>query len=193
MILNGQFKDIMETQEKYMEQAEIKVKNILSYLYEEESDTLKEISKLKETMHQKITSLEKKYEEVMNQRRELEEKFNHLKEVTDDQWETSREDFELFLQYAEIDRETFIQKAESLIENIGGKIQELEEKTANVASETRESIHEKIKNLNISRNELRARVDKIKENSGEQWKDIKDWFAEKSKSVKEYISSIGHN
>lgn len=183
----------METKEKYLEQAEIKVKNLLAYLYEDESDTLKEISKTRETLNQRITDLEKKHADITKQRKELQEKFNHLKDVGDNQWTKTKEDFELTLKYVEGDKESFIQKAEGLITEIGSKIQELEDRAVDAATEVRADIDEKVKDLKISREELRSKVNRIKKDTGEHWKEIRRWFVKKSKSVKEYITSIGQD
>ena len=181
----------METKEKYLEQAEIEVKTLLSDLYEEESYTLKEISRIRDTLQHKVSALENEFNDVSKKRKELQEKFNRLKEAGDEGWTKVKEDFELALKYAEGDRESFIQKAEKLLNDIGTKIGELEEKAVNATEEVRNNMNDKIKNLNISRDELQAKVNKIKEDSTDKWKEIKHWFAEKSKSVKDYITSIG--
>ena len=183
----------METKEKYLEQAEIKVKNVLSDLYEAESDTLKEIGKTKEKLDHKLTELKSHYSEVIKQRELLQDKYMHMKEAKDKQWDKSREEFELILEYIEGDKGSFIQKAENVIAELGVKIMEIEKKASDAASETKATLTKKIDELKSTKADLQEKIDKIKTDSSDKWKEAKHWFFEKSRIVREYISTIGQD
>ena len=180
----------METKEKYLEQAEIKVKNLLSDLYESESDTLKETGKIRDRLNQKISDLKEHYSDITKQRTDLQEKFNQLKKADDTHWEKAKEEFEVTLNYVEGNKDNFIQKAEALISELGNQIQEIEEKAVSAASDVKDVLGQKVNDLKDFKGDLQEKLDKIKNDSGDKWKEIKHWFIEKSKSVKEYISHI---
>lgn len=183
----------MNTNEKYLEQAEIKVKNLLSDLYESESVTLKEIGKTKEKYTERITHLEAHYSEVLKQREELQKKFSELKSADSSGWEKAKENFELMLNYLEGDRESFIQQAESVLLEISEKIDEVQKKTVDAAAEAKQDLNEKIDEMKHSKEELQEKLDKIKSDTSDKWKEVKHWFAEKSKSARDYITSVVHD
>ncbi len=183
----------METKEKYLEQAEIKVKNALSDLYETESDTLKAIRKTREKLDHKLTELKSHYAEVIKQRELLQDKYKHLKEARDKQWQKSKEEFELILEYIEGDKESFIQKAENVIAELGVKILEIEKKTSDTASETKAAFTKRIEELKTSNADLQEKIDKIKTDTSDKWKEVKHWFFEKSRIVREYISTVSQD
>jgi peptidoglycan hydrolase CwlO-like protein len=181
---------IMKAKEKYLEQTEIKVKNLLSELYETESAIQKEIMKTKDKLNDKLFDLESDYSELFKKRKELQKKFDQLKFIGDSQWENARNDFDLLLKYVEGDRETFIKKAELVIKELGDKIQEIEDKTIDTASDVKNDLAQKVNEMKISKQELQEKIDTIKSDTGDRWREIKHWFLEKSNSAKEYISSI---
>ncbi len=179
----------METKEKYLEHAEIRVKNLLSYLYESESDSLSEIAKLKERLQKKISGLEEYIATITKQRGELQSRLDDLKKAKDDQWEKAKEDLELQIKYVEGDRETFIHKAELILSDLGSKIQDLEEKAVNAASDAKTDLNERLKDLKKSRDDLEEKMHKIKTDASDQWEEVKDWFMDKYKSLKERFSA----
>jgi len=181
----------METKEKYLEKAEIKVTNLISELYESESDTLDQISKTKEKMRNKLDDLKTHYTEIINQREELENKYRYLKEAGDAHWENAKKEFELTLQYVEGDKDTFIQKAETVLLEMGEDIYNLEEKAKEAASDVKKELNEYIDDLKNTREELKEKLENIKHDSSETWRDIKHWFIEKSRGIKQYFSNIG--
>jgi DNA repair exonuclease SbcCD ATPase subunit len=180
----------MNTKEKYLELTEIKVKNLLSELYESESEIQKEKMKTKEKLTHKITVLENEYSDLTKKRKELQDKFEQLKSLGDAQWERAKGDFDLLLKYVEGDKETFIDKAEIVIRELGDKIQEIEDKTVDTAADVKDELTQKIKELQVTKKELQEKIDTIKNDTGDRWRDIKHWFIEKTKSVKEYIASV---
>ncbi len=179
----------MKTKEKYLEQTEIKVKNLLSELYESESEIQKETMKTKEKLSHKISELESEYSELTKKRMELQEKFEQLKSVGKVQWENAQQDFDLLLKYVEGDKETFIQKAEMIIHEIGLKIKEIEDKAVDTASDVKNELTQKANELKLSQKELQEKIDTIKSDTSDRWREIKHWFIEKTKKVKEYIAS----
>lgn len=179
----------MKTKEKYLEQSEIKVKNLLSELFESESETQNEMMKTKEKLNQKIAELETKYSEISKKRKELQEKFEQLKSVSDNQWENAQNDFDLLLKYVEGEKETFIHKAEEMIDAMGKKIQETENEVIDAAKDVKVELTQKVNDLKTYRQELQEKINAIKNDTGERWREIKHWFIEKSKSVKEYLVS----
>lgn len=179
----------METKEKYLEQAEIRVKNLLGYLYESESDSLNEIAKLKERLSEKISSLEGYISHITKQRGELQSRLDDLKKAKDVQWEKAKEDLELQIKYVEGDRETFIHKAELILSDLGSKIRELEEKAVNAASDAKTDLNEKLKDLKKTKDELEEKMRRIKADTTDQWKEVKDWFIDKYQSIKERFST----
>jgi len=173
----------MEIKDKYLEKTEIKVKNLLSELYEYESEVQKEKMKIKEKLSYTIEVLEKEYKQLTQKRKELQEKFEKLKAVGDNE-------FEVLLNYIEGDKESFIDKAESLINELGDKIQELEDNAVDTAVDVKIDLAKKTNELKNTKKELQEKLEIIKSDTDDRWRDIKHWFIDKSKSVKEYIASV---
>lgn len=109
----------MEAKEEYLEQAEKKVRNLLSELYESESETQKELVKTKAKQNPKITYLETQYSETRKKRRDLQQQFEHLRSVDDVQWDNTQKEFDSLLEYVESNvdsnKVTFIEKTESVM------------------------------------------------------------------------------
>lgn len=179
----------METKEQYLEQAEIKVKNLLGYLYESESESLNEISKLKNRLTKRIAELEDYVANLDKQQKELQDKFNALKNMPQNGWQKAKEDLELHIKYVEGDRESFIQKAEIILSEMGNKIQELEEKTLEAASDAKTELNKRIDELKSYREDLNEKIKKVKNDTSDQWKDIKKWFMERYNAVEKYMKS----
>jgi hypothetical protein len=179
----------MEKKEVYLEEKEIQVKNLLSELYETESGILDKIAKTRRKSEEKINDLKSKHSDIAKKRKELEKKYKKLKKAREDKWEKEKEQFDLFLEYLEGDRDTFIHKAEDLIDDISDKIQELEKKTVGTATEMNEEIKKRINNLYLTKEEIQEKLEKVKTESSEKWMDIKQWFNEKSKAIKDYFAS----
>lgn len=179
----------METEEQYFQQAEIKVKNLMGYLYESESESLDEISKLKEKLSRRIAELEKYLDDLVKQRKELQDKFEALKNSNRKNWQQAREELELQIKYVEGDREGFLKKTEIIISEMGNKIQELEEKALNAASDAKAELGKKIDELKSYRDDLKEKITKVKNDTSDQWKDIKHWFLDQYKSMKQYMKS----
>lgn len=179
----------METKEKYLEQADIRVKYLMGYLYESESESLNEISKLKDRLSRRINELEEYVANMAKQKKELQEKFDALKKADESHWENAKENLELHIKYVEGDRESFIIKAEILLSELGNKIEELEAKALDAASEAKIEINKKIEELKSYRDDLNEKVEKVKKDTSEQWTDIKHWFTGQYNTVKQFVKT----
>jgi chromosome segregation ATPase len=182
----------MKNKNDYLKASEIKVKKLLADLYEEDSNTLKELGRVRAKFSQQINELEEKEKELTKKRTELEKHFNQLKKADAKTFNEAKDRFEISLNYAEGDKENFIEKAEAMIGFIGDKITDYQEKLHDAAEDTSELLQLHIDDLQATKDELIGKIDKIKTGGTETWKDVKYWFLEKKESVKEYISSIGN-
>lgn len=176
----------METKNRYIIENEIKVKNLLSDIYENESSLLQDIQKNKDQLNE----LENEYKNQKKIRNDLMDKFNRLKDSGLSDWEGNKAEFEMALSYAEGDKEGFIQWAELILEDINLSIREGEEKVKKATEKSRGKLTDMIEELKIRKNELQERLDEARKDSGENWKEIKHWFIEKSKTGKEYFQSF---
>lgn len=176
----------METKKRYINENEIKVKNLLSDIYENESRLLKHIHKKKD----QLAELENEYKHQKKIRNDLMDKFDKLKDSGSSDWEDNKAEFEMTLSYAEGDKDSFVQLAESILNDINEKISEGEEKMKEAADKSQEKLSDLIEDLKTRKNELQEKLNEVREDSGEKWKDIKHWFFEKSKTAKEYFQSL---
>lgn len=180
----------ISNREKYLEKAEIKVKNLLSELYEDESETLDEKVKVRERLNKELLDLENHFNDINDKRTDLQLKFKNLKEANNKNWEKVKNEFEMILKYVEGDKESFITKAEALISDLSLRIAEMEQDAMQYVDEAKEQIEQRISTLKNSRFELQEKVNKIKADTSDQWREIQHWFIEKTESVKSYLSNI---
>ena len=178
----------MELKEKYLEQTDIKVKNLLSELYESESKTQKEIFEIKKKLRKKINELENKHQKISMKRENLIDEYNELKYATGVEWESEKHKFNELLNTIEGDKDTFIVKAESVVNDLAENIRKIEEKGSLVGEDMKDELMKKAGELNEFKQELQNKIEEIKNDSSDRWRDIKHWFIEKSNKVKEYIS-----
>ena len=177
----------MESKTSYIEKNEIKVKNLLSEMYQNESGVLSRIRKKKdhlEVLNSEIKELENDYRNQKNLREELTAKFDDLQKSGSDGWENFRQEYEMILNFAEGDKNSFILTAEVFMEELNKRILEMEESVKESSSEIRKKSQEMLQELNERRNALQSRLEEAKEDTGELWKEIKQWFIERANSVK---------
>lgn len=179
----------MQAKEKYLEQAEIKVKNLLSDLYESESKMQKQIFETGKKHNQKIEELKNQYKEIKKRRTELVDKFKQLKDADRSQWGNVQKDFDMLIQHIEGDKKTFIKNAESALQELGSKILDLENRATEAATDVKNDLIKQANDLKISKKELKEKIDSVKNDSTEKWREIKHWFIEKTKSLKDYLPS----
>lgn len=177
----------MENKESYIVQNEIKVKNLLSDMYHNESAILSRIHKKKDQMEllkTELEEMEKEYQNHKSLREELTAKFDDLQKSGSSSWEDFRKEYEMILNFAEGDKNSFIQTAESFIEELNDKIQELEKSVKESSSEIKDKSQEMLKELNERKKALQDRLEEAKEDTGELWKEVKQWFIERANSVR---------
>lgn len=178
----------MNKKEKYLQEIEIKVKNILSDLFQSESIKLKEINRLKNKLGKKISLLENEVSELRQTRQSIEKRYDTLKEAGDVQFASAKNELENLLNYIDNDKETFIKQAEEVMQELQRYIHGFEIETANMVEEAEDEFGETVERLKGIRKEIEEKVENVKKDSSEKWKDIKAWFDGKRKSVREYIA-----
>jgi len=177
----------MENKETYIVQNEIRVKNLLSDMYNSESSLLSSISRRKERLDElkkEIAEMENDYQRQNNLRLDLTSKFEELQKSKSSKWEDFKKEYEMVLDFAEGDKNSFVQRAEEFMEELNGKIQDLEEKVRESSADAKQKSKEVLDELNQRKEALQDRLDEAKSDTGEVWKDIKQWFIERAKSVR---------
>ena len=177
----------MENKETYMVQNEIKVKNLLSDMYHNESSVLSRIRKKKEQLEHMKSDLEEAQKDYENQKKlriELTSKFNDLQKTGSSAWEDFRKEYEMILNFAEGDKTSFIKTAESFIEELNDKILELEKSAKDKSSELKEKSRDILNELKERKSALQSRLEEAKEDSGEVWIEVKQWFIERANSIR---------
>lgn len=177
----------MENKETYIIKNEIRVKNLLSEMYNSESSLLSKISKKKEQLdelNKEIEEMEEDYQNQNNLRLDLTNKFEELQKSRSSNWEDFKKEFELVLDFAEGDKNSFIQTSEAFINDLNDKIRDLEEKATESSADMKEKSQEMLDELNERKTALQKRLDEAKSDTGEVWIDIRQWFIERAKSVR---------
>jgi chromosome segregation ATPase len=177
----------MENKQTYIVQNEIKVKNLLSDMYNNESSLLGKISKKKDhlnSLKKEIREMEKDYENQNQLRNELTEKFEDLQESNSSDWEKFRREYELVLDFAEGDRFSFIETAETFMDELNEKIGVMEEKVKEASADAKKKSQEMLDELNERRSDLQERLEEVKADSGERWMEFRQWFMERANSVR---------
>lgn len=177
----------MENKETYIAKNEIRVKKLLSEMYNNESNLLSKLEKEKEQLRElnhKIEQLEEDYQNQKSLRNDLTEKFNALKEQSVSSWEDFKSEYEMVLDLAEGDKNNFIQKAEAFINDLNVKIDELNEKVKDSAEATRKKSEQMRDELNERKEALQQRLAEAKEDTGEVWVEVKQWFIERAKNLR---------
>jgi septation ring formation regulator EzrA len=100
-----------------------------------------------------------------------------------------KNDFEATLNYIEGDRETFIEKAEEAIAVLSTKLNEFEKKIEESTGEARERFVEMYNNMKTNRDDLASKLEEVRKNADDSWKDVKHWFLEKARSFRDYITA----
>ncbi len=178
----------MNDKKKYLEQSEIKVKSLIADLYIKESETKKEMLKVRDKLTQKIDDLELHYNNAAENRKLLKSKYELLQQANERQWETAKTEFELLLDEIEGDREGFIKKAESIINEIGNKIKDAERKTVVASSEVRADLGDRVNELKKTRAGLQEKLEELKSDTSDKWFKVRNWFIEKTENIKDIIT-----
>lgn len=183
----------MKNKETYIARNEIKVKNLLSEMYNRESSLLSKISKKKDRfdeLKKEINGLEEEYRNQNDLRLDLTSKFDELKKSGSSGWEDFKKEYEMVLDLAEGDKNKFIQSAETFMEDLGVKIREIEKQARESSSGVKEQSKEMLEELNQRKADLQKRLDEARSDTGEVWKDVRQWFIERAKSVRSVFHTI---
>jgi chromosome segregation ATPase len=181
----------MENKQAYLDKNKIRVTSLLSEMYDNESRLLSKLEKKKEQLREvqeEIRELTEDYENQKNLRDDFTSKFNAIQEPSASNWEDFKSEYEMVLEFAEGDKGKFIQKAEAFIDELNGRISELNEKLKDSADATREKSQQMLDELKERREALQKRLDEATEDSGEVWMEVKQWFIERAKSIKSVLS-----
>jgi hypothetical protein len=176
----------MENKAQYVARNEIRVKNLLSDMYQGESNLLSKIHKKKERLDElkkEIEEMEEEYKNRNNLRLNLTDKFEELQHSGSSNWEDFKKEYEMVLEFAEGDKNSFIRTAEAFMTELNGKIGELEEKTRESSSDVKERSKKMLGELKERKAALQQKLDEAKSDTGEVWKEIRQWFLERAKSV----------
>jgi chromosome segregation ATPase len=177
----------METKEKYIVENEVKVKSMLSEMYNNESSLLAKINKKKEHLEQlrsEIAEMEKDFQNQNNLRTELTHKFEVIKDSETPDWEEFRKEYEMVLDFAEGDKNNFIAKAESFLDDLNKRIGQLENSLKEASEEAQKKTQEMLEDLSERRNALQSRLEEAKVDTGEIWKEVRQWFIERANSIR---------
>jgi chromosome segregation ATPase len=183
----------MENKQAYIDKNEIKVTSLLSDMYDNESRLLSKLEKKKEhlkAIQDEISELTEDYQNQKNLRNDLTNKFKAIKEPSASNWEDFKSEYEMVLDFAEGDKSRFIQNAEAFMEELNGRINELNEKLKDSADATKKKSQQMLEELNDRKEALQKRLDEAKDDTGEVWMEVKQWFIERAKSLKAALSRV---
>jgi chromosome segregation ATPase len=178
----------MDNKQAYIDKNEIKVKSLLSDMYDNESRLLSKLEKKKEHLRElqdEISELTKDYQNQSKLRNDLTDKFKAIKEPNTSNWEDFKSEYEMVLDFAEGDKSKFIQNAEAFMEELNGRTNELSERLTDAADNTKEKSQQLLDELNVRKEALQKRLDEAKEDTGEIWMEVRQWFIERAISIKD--------
>lgn len=177
----------MDNKQAYIDKNEIKVTSLLSDMYDNESRLLSRLEKKKEHLREvqdEISELTKDYQNQSKLRNDLTNKFKAIKEPNASNWEDFKSEYEMVLDFAEGDKSKFINNAEAFMEELNDRIAELDEMLTGAADATREKSQQLLNELNERKEALQKRLDEAKEDTGEVWMEVRQWFIERAKSIR---------
>jgi len=177
-----------EERKSYEQRAEVIAKKLLSKIYALESKALE----AKMDALQNRDKLEKQVEDLVRQRKELEQKYYDLVHASDSQWRNVSEDFEALINQINTDRQQFYDKAQGWLNDMNVKIADLEEKARHSSHEIRDGIQEQLKGLREQRERLQKNLVDMQQESGERWKSFRDGLDEGLHSMKTAINRVYH-
>lgn len=177
----------MKNKDSYITQNEIKVSNLLSDMFDNETNLLKKIKKKKDKikkLRSELKELEKDYKGQKTMRVDLTKKFEDLKKSTSAKWEDFKSEYELILNLAEGDKTKFVEKADDFMEDLNKRIKELEGAVKKSSDKSRQKSQELLEELLGRKDVLQKKLDSVREETGEIWKEIKQSFIAGAKSIK---------
>lgn len=180
----------MNDKKNYIKENEIKVKTLMSGMYNSESALLSRIKKKRDKrdeINQEIRMLEKEYKTRKKLRESLTDRFEELKKSTADEWESLKQEYELILDAAEGDKSDFVRNAESIIASLESEISNLEDRIKKSSKSASEKTRETLDEMKLNREEMQKRLNEAKESAGDLWKEASLWFSDKTERISKYF------
>jgi hypothetical protein len=166
----------MEQKENYLKKVEFKVKNLLTDIYQTELNLMKEIGTTKEKLNRRIKELENRHTASMRLRQQIQEKLTRLKDAGKEEWDMARYEFELLLDYLQEDKKRFLETAENLLTEFTKKIREMEKQSVDKANAVEPDHDKRLQEMQESRSELEAKIQKIRKKADNKISELKDIF-----------------
>lgn len=178
-------KEKKKTERKdYEIRAEIIVKRLQARILEMEAKAME----AKQNTEGNINELEEKINSLVDQRKELNQKFDELKGSSKDKWDKLVIEFENFLAHVNADKQEFYEKAELWIQDAAERIDELEEKAKHASEDLKIKINDQVGHIKEYKESLEVKFSELKKSQGENWHKVKDGFEENLSKVKESIN-----
>ena len=173
--------------DKIQRDLEIKMKNVLSDIYESEAAAMDELERRKNKHQKRVDALQEELDQLKESRELLEKKYNSFKKASEKDLIKAREEIEMALIDIQGSKETFIRTAEKKIEWINDQIDDLEKSMKDAGKDASKELEKSIDNFKEKRDELQDQVEKARQDATESWLEMKKIFAEKYASFKESI------
>ncbi|GBD97828.1 MAG TPA: coiled coil domain-containing protein [Nitrospirae bacterium] len=87
-------------------------------------------------------------------------------------------------------KKAYIEKLEAKLREWSVDIDKLKEKAGNSEAKIREEFHKRIEDLQIKREDIKKRLRKLKEASGETWKDLRSGTEDLWQDMKAAIEKV---
>lgn len=178
------YKTNMKARNEYEIKAEIIVKQLKAKIYDLEAKALE----AKFNAKTGLGELERKIKSLKNQRENLDQKFDGLKNASKEKWEILVSEFEEFVSDVNNDKHNFSEKAELWIAEFSIRIDELEYKAKNANEELKHKIKGQIENIKNQKKILEEKLTELKESQDGNWQKLQDGFDENLSKVKDSIS-----
>jgi DNA repair exonuclease SbcCD ATPase subunit len=156
-------------------------------MYKNESDLLSKIEKKKKqlkSLKSDVREMKKDYRNQKKLRIDLNDKFDDLQNSGASKWEDFKKEYEMVLDFAEGDKNSFIQAAEGFLEELNERISGLEESMKESSAQAKDKSKELLDLLNERKDALTGRLEEARSDTGELWKEVKQWFIERANSIR---------
>jgi hypothetical protein len=174
----------MKERKEYELKAEIIVKQLKAKIYELESKALEAKLKAQSSLNELDTNLKS----LKKQRETLDSKFDDLKNAEQEKWNEMVIEFEGLLKNISSDKQEFYEKAEQWFQDLGSKIEILEEQAKDANENIKQGLHEQIKGLKVQRQHLYEKLRILKESQGDTWNNAKLSLDEGIIKIKDSVS-----
>jgi len=174
--------------EEYIAEAEIKVRNLVAELNDEELNARAEKEKIKDRLDKQLTNQDLKIKNCEESVKILQDKIELLRQDDDTSWETRKSEFEKTMEYFFGDKETLIANVEQTIDLLQKQIFSIEQMIGRSTGEARRKFEKLLKELKVEQKNLSVKLQVVKAGTGESWKDVQQWFLEKTQKLKKQLN-----